>query len=686
MYVQINTYLCFLWMCYLLEHYTNNKAPPTHDVTRLGGGGRSLKVALRGVRNLPQKSETFERFKFVSRKQAVDETFDKYLLALKGLIFSCNYDTQRDSLLRDQIVVGIIDNDTREQLLSQSTLDFKKAVEICCARESARKHAVQMQPGTVGSQTQMLVNSLNASKRPASAPKSQTNREGGQISSCRYCGGQHFRGKCPAYGKSCAKCGMANHFAKVCEQPIQQQTHQGGSRQVNVQEFTISSICDVNSDDSWFVIVHIDGAPVKFKVDTGAQCNVLPKQVFDKVVRIKQLKPGPRVTTYNRQPVHVVGQQQIDVVFNNISYSISCVVADEVDIPVLGLPSCKVLNVDKLTDSIQITKAKSEPSPHQETSVTNLVNKYESVFKGIGKLPVEHRIQIHSCSSSAPSSPMVVARNSNGDIRICLDPADLSVAIKRQHYQVPSAQEIFARIGKAKYFSTLDATAGFLQVPLAAESTSLTTMATPFGRYKFLRLPFGLSLSPEAYQQMMVDLFGDLLGVEVYFDDFFVWGETIEEHNSQLEALFQRCVKVNLKLNKRKCKFLQPELKFIGHIFGNQTLKPDPEKISAIVSFQRPQCKQDIQRFLGMVNYLAKFCSSLSETVAPLRLLLKSDVEWQWDANSDQILKKVKSVMANLPVLRLFDPALPVLLSVDASPVGVGAVLLQSGQPLEFAS
>lgn len=83
---------------------------------------------------LDQKSETSDRFKFVSRRQAVDETFDEYLLALKGLLSSCKYDTQRYSLLRDQIVVGIVDNDTREQLLSQSTLDLQKAVEICHAR------------------------------------------------------------------------------------------------------------------------------------------------------------------------------------------------------------------------------------------------------------------------------------------------------------------------------------------------------------------------------------------------------------------------------------------------------------------------------------------------------------------------------------------------------------------------
>lgn len=127
-------------------------------------------------------------------------------------------------------------------------------------------------------------------------------------------------------------------------------------------------------------------------------------------------------------------------------------------------------------------------------------------------------------------NPMVVARKSNGDIGICLDPADLNVVIKRQHYQVPSTQEIFSRIGKAVYLSTLDATAGFLQVPLVAETISLTTIATPFGQYKFLHLPFGLSSSSEAYKQMMINLFCDFPGVEVYFDDFFVLGETVAEH------------------------------------------------------------------------------------------------------------------------------------------------------------
>ena len=458
-------------------------------------------------------------------------------------------------------------------------------------------------------------------------------------------------------------------------------------------------------------------------MDTGAQCNVLPKQLFDSIVKTKRLQPGPRVTAYNRQQIKVVGQQRLSVVYNGNQLQVTFVIADEVDVPVLGLPSFKKLNVVRLVNSVEVPRELKRPSPIlNHPTIDVLINKYAKVFKGIGKLPVKHHIQIKQGAVpvirparrisfkirnpvlaklnemedlkliekvSDPTewvSPMVVARKSNGDIRICLDPNDLNKAVKRQHFQVPSAQEIFSRIGRAQYFYTLDATSVFLQVQLTEESTFLTTMATPFGRYRFLRLPFGLSSSPEAYQQMMVELFGDLLGVEVYFDDFFVWGETLEEHNSRLESLFQRCVAVNLKLNMAKCKFLQPELKYIGHIIGNKILKPDPEKVVAIASFKQPESKQDLQRFLGMVNYLAKFCDSLSEKLAPLRALLKADTGWQWDNNTGKVFESIKVAVSSLPVLRLFDSSLPVVLSVDASPIGVGAVLLQLGQPKEFAS
>lgn len=91
--------------------------------------------------------------------------------------------------------------------------------------------------------------------------------------------------------------------------------------------------------------------------------------------------------------------------------------------------------------------------------------------------------------------------------------------------------------------------------------------------------------------------------MEIYFDDFLVWGETVAEHNTRLKAVFERCRKVNLKLNISKCKFMQTELPSIGQVFSQQELKADPSKVEAIRAFKEPESKEDLQRLMGMVNY-----------------------------------------------------------------------------------
>lgn len=112
------------------------------------------------------------------------------------------------------------------------------------------------------------------------------------------------------------------------QQQLSQQNRNCSSLQtdteVTLEEFIISSIGVSDLEDSWFIFLHIDGVPVKFKVDTGAQCNVLPKQLFDSIVKTKRLQPGPRVTAYNRQQIKVVGQQRLSVVYNGNQLSYIC--------------------------------------------------------------------------------------------------------------------------------------------------------------------------------------------------------------------------------------------------------------------------------------------------------------------------------------------------------------------------
>lgn len=225
-------------------------------------------------------------------------------------------------------------------------------------------------------------------------------------------------------------------------------------------------------------------------------------------------------------------------------------------------------------------------------------------------------------------SRMLVVGKRDGDVRICLDPSELNKAILRQHFAVPTIEQLFGKIGKAKYFCSLDAASGFYQFPLSDRASYLCTMATPRGRYRYLRLLFGIESAPEVYLQVMSDLFGDLAKVIVYFDDFLVTGETIEELEANLRQVFVRCRENNFKLQLKKCRFFLNHLPWLGHIIGQGTLSPDPEKVEAIVNMPDPTEKTGLTRLLGMVTYLDKFCKNLAALTRPLRDMLKKDVAW----------------------------------------------------------
>ncbi|PIK55635.1 hypothetical protein BSL78_07444 [Apostichopus japonicus] len=121
---------------------------------------------------------------------------------------------------------------------------------------------------------------------------------------------------------------------------------------------------------------------------------------------------------------------------------------------------------------------------------------------------------------------LVIVEKSNGRLRICLDPRDLNKAIKREHFQLPTVDEITSNLTGAQFFSVLDANQGFWQIPLDQESAKLCTFNTPFGRYKFLRLPFGIHSAPEVFHKTVAQLFEGIEGVHTYIDDILVWGKT----------------------------------------------------------------------------------------------------------------------------------------------------------------
>ena len=200
-------------------------------------------------------------------------------------------------------------------------------------------------------------------------------------------------------------------------------------------------------------------------------------------------------------------------------------------------------------------------------------------------------------------------------------------------------------------FSTLDAGKAFYQIQLDEESSKLLIFNTPFGRYRYLRMPMGIKSAPEVYQQRMEQVFEGLPGVKVIMDDIIIHGRNTAEHDARLRAVLQRSRDSNLRLKKSKCHIQQSEVTFHGHVFSQDGLKTDQEKVRAIVEMPRPTDKVGVRRLLGMVNYVSKFIPNLSHLTTPLRTLLHQDVLWHWEKQQETSFKAIKESLTLAPVL-----------------------------------
>jgi len=285
---------------------------------------------------------------------------------------------------------------------------------------------------------------------------------------------------------------------------------------------------------------------------------------------------------------------------------------------------------------------------------------------------------------------MVCVRKPNGALRICMDPKDLNENILREQYQIPKREEILSEMAGAKWFTKLDASHGFWQLQIDSTSADLCTFNTPFGRYSYQRLPFGISSAPEIFHCAMENVFEGLEGVRVYIDDVIIWAETQEQLNSRVHSALQRVHKYGLRLNKEKCQFSTQEVTFLGDRLTPAGVQPDMNKIKAVTDMPEPTDKKAVQRALGMVNCMGRFVPNLAAKTVALRQLLQSNTEWSWHQTHDKEWKEIKDILSTEPVLVFFDPSKKTRISTDASKDGLGAVLLQchdgAWKPVAYAA
>ena len=269
---------------------------------------------------------------------------------------------------------------------------------------------------------------------------------------------------------------------------------------------------------------------------------------------------------------------------------------------------------------------------------------------------------------------------------LCLDPHDLNKAICHDHHKTPTVEEVGHEFAHSCFFTKLDAHHGYWSIILDKDSSLLITFNSPFGRYCFLWLPFGLVCSQDIFQKNMDQILEECHGCIRIADNITVHGCTKAEHDAHLWHLMQITHKYDLVFNPQKTHMKAQAINFFGCLYNANGIHPDPGKVDAVHALPAPTNITKLQEFLGLVTYLSPFIPGLSTLTAPLWELLKKDTDFSWNCTYDTAFEQIKEAVVSDTTLRYFDPSLPMTIQVDASQVGLGAALLQNGKPVAFAS
>jgi len=655
-----------------------------------------------------------ERARFNRRIQREGEPIDSFIQDLYRLAEECNYSNLKEELIRDRIIVGVTDECLSDRLQSKADLDLNKAIEMC------RLHETQKQNRDV---VRGNINNIDSSvefvkKSKPSTPNKQTELpRGGPLGGkkCQYCGrGSHERRFCPAKNAVCHKCKKRGHYKDVCQSD-------GSNFKGNVDELEEASIpflgeVSPTSADYWKAEIEVNGHPTTFKLDTGAGVSVLsekePWLQSQPIKKTDQILRGPGGTH-----LPIIGVLEANLKYGSKEVKESAYVIANQPYSLLSRNACVGLGlVVRASEDVE----EVNPGPDYRAE-------FPKLFKGLGKMNSEYHItlkantnpvclytprkvphpllpkvkqELEKMAEQGVISPvteptewcsgMVPVPKPNGSVRICVDLVALNRNVQREVHPMFSVDESLAKLGKSKVFSKLDANSGFWQLPLDKESRLLTTFITPYGRYCFNRVPFGICSAPEVFQRTMSEILQGLDGVICHIDDTLVHGKNQEEHDIRLRAVLKRLEEEGVTLNE-KCEFSKHSIKFLGHIIDEHGIRPDPTKTEAIRNFPVPEKVNDLQRFLGMVNQMGKFIPGLAAMNEPLRQLLKKDNLWYWGEAQQQSFDCIKDKLASPTSLAHYDPSRATIISSDASNVGIGAVLLQiqddgTRQPVSYAS
>lgn len=690
----------------------------------------------------PKKNIPFERHVFRQGAQEPGESVESLITRLRTLAKSCQFENV-DDVIRDQLVEKCLSGKLRRRLLREPELTLEKSIQIAKLFQASDRQASQMETPSFSStsQGQDSANTVDAySLQSKSSGRDFRQPRGGNMTlTCFCCGLSGHRAKdpsCPANGKSCNKCGKSGHFGRVCKSS-------GNENTVQSQKSTVNLVAPraehESSDDEYLftlgnsnkrVPIKINGQEVPMIIDSGSTVNVLDANSFGLLTKscpVKLFESRVQVFLYGADtPLPVKGSFTAMISSDTSKKSVHAnfvVVQTLHGGSLLGKQSA--IELDLLRVGPPTSTEVNYVSPR--STVDSILSNHSGVFEGVGKL-TDYQLTIHTDPNVMPVaqplrrtpfhvrkdiekkmkelqdldiiedvegptpwvSPLVAVPKSNGEIRICVDMRRVNEAIVRQRHPIPTLEETLQDLNGATVLSKLDLRWGYHQVELHPDSRTLTTFSTHLGLKRYKRLIFGLSSASEIYQYVVQQVLQGIPGARNISDDIIVFGKDQESHDQQLELTLARLQERGLTLNREKCVFSVGELVFFGHKVSAAGISPDEKKVDAVKQARPPQTVSELRSFLGLANYCARYIPHFATIAEPLRQLTRMGVKWSWTDSHQKAFDQLKSMLTSDCVMSHYNPSAETQLKVDASPFGLGAVLLQASgdevHPIAYAS
>ena len=672
------------------------------------------------------KSVAAARMEFGLRKQRTGETVAEYVAALRRLTSQCKFPVTADDAIVSQLTTHTTCGAVRESLLqAPDSEDYQSMIARAMRAESNAADTAALEKATA-------VNAVHVARHEGGRPgpsRTETDR-------CRRCNSEEHATqspKCPARRAKCLRCGKEGHFARVCSRrdqrgvrvvdalPEYQRTPQEAWDEVheaweqaskNKPNIPIYLLSSQPLDSEIVENVRIEGRIVRILVDTGAAVSILNIRDFQGDRReIVQSKIVLR--SYSGEIIRTLGvfngeielgkqvaRCRLFVVENGrsllgrdalrrLGVKIDCVGNKCVVNKVETQENCGVFSekLGKVVGFEHVVKEKKNVRPIQQKVRRLPMAVRENVQKEIEKL--QELDVIEQIEASEWISAIVVVAKKDGRVRLCVDLRAVNEAIVADVFPLPHIEDLLTNLKGATVFSKLDALSAYHQVELAEKSRDLTAFITPWGLFRFKRVPFGLASAPAAFQRMMEKILEGLAGVIVYLDDILIYGATESEHDDRLGKVLERIKQAGMTLNK-KCEIRTRQVEFVGFSIDGDGIRPTRDNIEAVRRLPEPENVSQIKSVLGTASFYMRCVPDFSTIAEPMRRLLKKDTKFEWGTEQRESFERLKKAVVNAKPLAIFDHKREIVVATDASNVGLGATLLQKyddgERPVAFAS